>query len=91
AVSLVAGIMIGSGIFMSPQFILALIIWGVCGIVCMCSALSYAELGTIIRESGGDYSYILQIYGPFPAFFLAFTTVFVMRPFGIIAGSLSFA
>ncbi|KAI2654677.1 b(0,+)-type amino acid transporter 1 [Labeo rohita] len=99
AVSLVAGIMIGSGIFMSPQFILAyvgssgasLIIWAVCGIVCMCSALSYAELGTIIRESGGDYSYILRIYGPCPAFFLAFTTVFVMRPFGIIAGSLSFA
>lgn len=99
AVSLVAGIMIGSGIFMSPQFILvyvgssgaSLIIWAVCGIVCMCSALSYAELGTIIRESGGDYSYILRIYGPCPAFFLAFTTVFVMRPFGIIAGSLSFA
>lgn len=99
AVSLVAGIMIGSGIFMSPQFVLAyvgssgasLIIWAVCGIVCMCTALSYAEMGTIIKESGGDYSYILRIYGPCPAFFVAFTTMFVMKPFGIIAGSLSFA
>lgn len=97
AVSLVAGIMIGSGIFMSPQFVLAyvgssgasLIIWAVCGIVC--TALSYAEMGTIIKESGGDYSYILRIYGPCPAFFVAFTTMFVMKPFGIIAGSLSFA
>uniref|UniRef100_A0A671Q7E5 b(0,+)-type amino acid transporter 1 n=1 Tax=Sinocyclocheilus anshuiensis TaxID=1608454 RepID=A0A671Q7E5_9TELE len=99
AVSLVASIMIGSGIFMSPQFVLAyvgssgasLIIWAVCGIVCMCTALSYAEMGTIIKESGGDYSYILRIYGPCPAFFVAFTTMFVMKPFGIIAGSLSFA
>ncbi|XP_073688695.1 b(0,+)-type amino acid transporter 1 [Garra rufa] len=99
AVSLVAGIMIGSGIFMSPQFVLAyvgssgasLIIWAVCGIVCMCTALSYSEMGTIIRESGGNYSYILQIYGPCPAFIVAFTTVFVMKPSGIIAGSLSFA
>uniref|UniRef100_A0A672LZ63 Zmp:0000001267 n=1 Tax=Sinocyclocheilus grahami TaxID=75366 RepID=A0A672LZ63_SINGR len=54
AVSLVAGIMIGSGIFMSPHD-------------------------------------ILRIYGPCPAFFVAFTTMFVMKPFGIIAGSLSFA
>uniref|UniRef100_A0A673MNF2 Zmp:0000001267 n=1 Tax=Sinocyclocheilus rhinocerous TaxID=307959 RepID=A0A673MNF2_9TELE len=101
AVSLVAGIMIGSGIFMSPQFVLAyvgssgasLIIWAVCGIVCMCTALSYAEMGTIIKESGGDYSYILRIYGHCPAnmVVIAFTTMFVMKPFGIIAGSLSFA
>jgi len=99
AVSLVAGIMIGSGIFMSPQFVLvyvgssgaSLIVWAVCGIVCMCTALSYAEMGTIIRESGGDYIYILRIYGPCPAFFVAFTTMFLMKPFGIIAGSLSFA
>lgn len=97
ALSLVAGIVIGSGIFMSPQFVLAyvgssgasLIIWAVCGIVC--TALSYAEMGTIIKESGGDYSYILRIYGPCPAFFVAFTTMFVTKPFGIIAGSLSFA
>lgn len=99
AVSLVAGIMIGSGIFMSPQFVLvyvgssgaSLIVWAVCGIVCMCTALSYAEMGTIIRESGGDYIYILQIYGPCPAFFVTFATMFLIKPFGIIAGSLSFA
>ncbi|TRY54190.1 hypothetical protein DNTS_030460 [Danionella cerebrum] len=77
AVSLVAGIMIGSGIFMSPQFVLMYI--------------GSSGIGTIIKESGGDYTYILQIYGPCLAFLLAFTTMFVMKPFGIIAGSLSFA
>lgn len=48
AVSLVAGIMIGSGIFMSPQFVLSyigspkasLIIWALSGLVAMLGALS---------------------------------------------------
>ncbi|XP_073783780.1 b(0,+)-type amino acid transporter 1 isoform X2 [Danio rerio] len=99
AVSLAAGVMIGSGIFMSPQFVLvyvgssgaSLIIWAVCGVVCMCTAFSYAEIGTIIRESGGNYIYILRIYGPCLAFVLSFTTMFLMKPLSIIAGSLSFA
>lgn len=99
AVSLVAGTMIGSGIFMSPQFVLAnigspgasLIIWAVSGLVALFAALSYAELGTIYRESGGDFTYILRIYGPCPAFFVAFTFMIVVRPFGISAIALSFA
>nr|XP_055027585.1 b(0,+)-type amino acid transporter 1 isoform X2 [Misgurnus anguillicaudatus] len=99
AVSIVAGIMIGSGIFMSPQFVLvyvgspgtSLVIWAVCGIICICAAFSYAEMGTIIRESGGDYVYILRVYGPCPAFVVAFTTMFVLRPFGIAAIALSLA
>ncbi|KAI7804920.1 b(0,+)-type amino acid transporter 1 [Triplophysa rosa] len=99
AVSMVAGIMIGSGIFMSPQFVLvyvgssgaSLVIWAVCGIVCLCAAFSYAEMGTIIKESGGNYVYILRIYGPCPAFFVAFTILFVTKPFGITAIALSLA
>lgn len=99
AVSMVAGIMIGSGIFMSPQFVLvyvgssgaSLVIWTVCGIVCLCAAFSYAEMGTIIKESGGNYVYILRVYGPCPAFFVAFTILFVMKPFGITAIALSLA
>lgn len=99
AVSMVAGIMIGSGIFMSPQFVLvyvgssgaSLVIWTVCGIVCLCAAFSYAEMGMIIKESGGNYVYILRVYGPCPAFFVAFTILFVIKPFGITAIALSLA
>ncbi|XP_017332368.1 b(0,+)-type amino acid transporter 1 [Ictalurus punctatus] len=99
AVSLVAGTMIGSGIFMSPQFVMAnvgspgasLIIWAVCGLVTLCAALTYAELGTIFRESGGDFIYILKIYGPLPAFFVAFTLIIVRKPASIVAIALSFA
>ncbi|TSM77381.1 b(0,+)-type amino acid transporter 1 [Bagarius yarrelli] len=99
AISLVAGTMIGSGIFMSPQFVMSyvgspgasLIIWAGCGLMTVCAALTYAELSTIFRESGGEFTYILRIYGPFPAFFLAFTKLVVVKPSSIVAVSLSFA
>ncbi|XP_071378729.1 Y+L amino acid transporter 2-like [Centroberyx affinis] len=98
-VALLGGTMIGSGIFMSPQFVQAyvgspgasLIIWALAGLISMLAALSYAELGTIICESGGEFIYILRIYGPFPAFFAAFTFIMVSRPSGIAAAALSFA
>ncbi|KAG9336865.1 hypothetical protein JZ751_003213 [Albula glossodonta] len=99
AVSLIVGTMIGSGIFMSPQFVISnigspgasLVVWALCGLVAMLGALSYAELGTIIPESGGDFIYILRIYGKAPAFFVAFTFVLVVKPFSMAAMALSFA
>ncbi|KAG8445694.1 hypothetical protein GDO86_010467 [Hymenochirus boettgeri] len=99
AVSLIAGTMIGSGIFMSPQGVLyymgspgaSLLIWASCGLLAMMGALSYAELGTVIKESGGEYIYILRNIGPLPAFLLAYTSVIVVRPASIAGVSLSFA
>ncbi|XP_032068886.1 b(0,+)-type amino acid transporter 1-like [Thamnophis elegans] len=99
AISLVAGTMIGSGIFMSPEWVLhnigspggSLIIWAACGVVVIFGALSYAELGILIKESGGDYIYILRTFGSLPAFLFAFTSIIVVRPAGVAAVSLSFA
>uniref|UniRef100_A0A8D0HMX0 b(0,+)-type amino acid transporter 1 n=1 Tax=Sphenodon punctatus TaxID=8508 RepID=A0A8D0HMX0_SPHPU len=99
AVSLIAGTMIGSGIFMSPEWVLhytgslagSLLIWAACGLLAMFGALSYAELGTLIKESGGDYIYILRNFGSLPAFLFAYTSVIVVRPAGVAAISLSFA
>lgn len=98
-VALVSGSMIGSGIFMSPQFVLAyvgspgasLVIWALSGLVAMCAALCYTELGTTIPESGGEFIYILRIYGPLPAFFAAFTFIIVVKPMGIAAMGFSIA
>ncbi|XP_029452743.1 b(0,+)-type amino acid transporter 1-like [Rhinatrema bivittatum] len=99
AVSLIAGTMIGSGIFMSPEFVLrnmgspggSLTIWAACGLLAMLGALSYAELGTVIKESGGEYIYILRNFGSLPAFLFAYTSVIVVRPASIAGISLSFA
>ncbi|XP_069742524.1 b(0,+)-type amino acid transporter 1 [Narcine bancroftii] len=99
AVSLIVGTIIGSGIFMSPEWVLryvespgaSLLIWMICGFLCMVAALSYVELGTVIKESGGEYIYILRNFGPVPGFLFSWTSVFVTFPASIAAMSLSLA
>lgn len=99
AVSLIAGTMIGSGIFMSPQLVLctigspggSLVIWAACGALTVLGSLCYAELGTVIMESGGEYIYILRTSGPPLAFVLVFTSVLVVRPASLAGVALSFA
>ncbi|XP_036604161.1 b(0,+)-type amino acid transporter 1-like [Trichosurus vulpecula] len=99
AVSLIAGCMIGAGIFMNPQHVLyqmgspggSLLIWAACGILATLGALCYAELGTLITESGGDYIYILRTFGSLPAFLVIYVSILLVRPAAIAAMSLTFA
>ncbi|XP_054652347.1 b(0,+)-type amino acid transporter 1 isoform X2 [Dunckerocampus dactyliophorus] len=99
AVSLIGGTMIGSGIFMSPQTVLAtigspgasLVVWACCGLLVILASFCYAELGTVIRESGGEYIYILRTSGPVVAFMLIFSSVLFARPAGVAGIALSFA
>lgn len=98
-IAFVSGTMIGSGIFMSPQFVLgyvgspgaSLVLWAAAGLVAMFAALSYTELGTVIPESGGEFTYILRIYGSCPAFFSVLTTVVVVKPCSAAAMAISIA
>ncbi|XP_055361623.1 b(0,+)-type amino acid transporter 1 isoform X4 [Betta splendens] len=99
AVSLIGGTMIGSGIFMSPQTVLStigssgasLVVWASCGLLATLVSFCYAELGTVIKESGGEYIYILRTSGPLFAFVLIFTSVLFVRPAGVAGIALSFA
>ncbi|XP_069391855.1 b(0,+)-type amino acid transporter 1 isoform X2 [Paralichthys olivaceus] len=88
AVSFIAGTMMGSGIFISPQYVLStigspgasMVIWACSGLIAMLGGLCYAELGTVISESGGEYIYMLRTAGKGVAFMFVFSFVMVMRP-----------
>ena len=72
AVSIIVGIVVGVSIFKVPGLIFAnvssplegLIAWGLGAVVAVCGALTYAELATLHRRTGGEYVYLSRAYGP---------------------------
>lgn len=76
ATALVAGSMIGTGVFFkaaimsqqvgSPALVLAA--WMAAGLMSLAGALTYAELGGMFPEAGGEYNYLRAAYGAMPAF-----------------------
>uniref|UniRef100_H2YIK5 b(0,+)-type amino acid transporter 1 n=1 Tax=Ciona savignyi TaxID=51511 RepID=H2YIK5_CIOSA len=87
-VSVIVGSMVGSGIFISPVGVLSnvgmvgasLLIWVACGLIATCGSLTYAELGTMIPQSGAEYPYLKEAFGPVPAFLFAWTSSIVLKP-----------
>jgi len=70
--ALVAGSMLGIGIFIAPPVVADqldrpgafLILWMIGGLSALCGALSVAELGSMMPTAGGDYPYLRRAYGP---------------------------
>ncbi|XP_072440181.1 cystine/glutamate transporter isoform X2 [Chiloscyllium punctatum] len=97
-ISIIIGTIIGAGIFISPKGILqhtgtvgmALVMWTACGILSLFGALCYAELGTSIKKSGAHYTYILEAFGPLPAFIRVWVELIVIRPAATAVISLAF-
>ena len=86
SVSVLAGIMIGSGIYFFSMLVLglasnslglSLVAWLVGGIITLFSALTYAELGTLFPKTGGYYVYLRKAYGKRVAFLSGITNFFL--------------
>ncbi|OXB69173.1 UNVERIFIED_CONTAM: hypothetical protein H355_009341 [Colinus virginianus] len=98
-VSFIIGTIVGAGIFVSPTGVLkhsllnvgvALTIWTASGLVSLMGSLCYAELGTALPFSGGEYSHIKRGLGSVPAFVFIWTSTFT-KPASNAARALLFA
>lgn len=93
--SVVIGAMVGVGIFFTPSRMaqlvpngtLLLLAWAIGGVIALCGALTFAELGTRYHASGAQYDILRDAYGPFPAFLFVFcnATAIQAGAIGIIA------
>ncbi|KAJ5752311.1 hypothetical protein N7520_009228 [Penicillium odoratum] len=86
--SLIIGLIIGSGIFSSPSQVNAnagspgasLIVWTVAGLLAWTGAASYAELGGAIPLNGGAQVYLSKIFGDLIGFLFTWCAVLVLKP-----------
>ncbi|MCC6587365.1 MAG: amino acid permease [Bryobacterales bacterium] len=87
ATTIVAGTIIGAGIFLVPSALARevpstpaiLAVWLLAGVVSMLGAFAYAELGAMMPASGGQYVYLREAYGPLPAFLAGWTFFLVIQ------------
>lgn len=90
--ALVIGTVIGSGVFLKAAVMaqevgtpkLVLLAWVAAGILSLAGALTYAELGAMLPEAGGEYVYLRHSYGEASAFLFGWSRF-------IVAGSASIA
>src|SRR5437879_8969907 len=91
ATAVVVGTVIGSGIFLVPAEMmqavgsarLVYLAWRVGGLLSFFGALTYAELGAMKPQAGGEYVYVRDAYGPLPGFLYAWTWFVIAKPASI--------
>src|SRR5271154_445422 len=88
ASAIVVGTIIGSGIFLVPAEMmqavgsakLVYLAWIVGGLLSFFGALTYAELGAMRPQAGGEYVYVRDGYGPLAGFLYAWTWFVIAKP-----------
>jgi APA family basic amino acid/polyamine antiporter len=99
ATMIVMGGIIGSGIFVNPAEVArhvgtpALIVgaWLIGGAIALVGALVYAELAARRPETGGQYAYLRDSWGPVPAFLYGWSLLLVIQSGGMAAVATIFA
>src|SRR5436190_7478905 len=99
ATMLVAGGVIGSGIFRKPGVMAAQVgspelllgVWLLAGVVSLLGTLSNAELASMMPRTGGQYVFLRRAYGPFVAFLYGWALFAVIQSGSIAALSCAFA
>jgi basic amino acid/polyamine antiporter, APA family len=99
ATAVVAGSMIGSGIFIvsadiarqvgTPGWLLT--VWVLTGVMTIIGALSYGELAAMMPHAGGQYVYLRDAYGPLVGFLYGWTLFLVIQTGTIAAVGVAFA
>jgi APA family basic amino acid/polyamine antiporter len=85
--TITAGTILGSAIFVAAAFVprevphptLVLLLWVAGGLIAVAGALSYAELGTMFPEAGGQYHYLKQAFGPLWGFLFGWTSLLAIQ------------
>ena len=98
-ISIVAGAMIGSGIFIvsadiarsvgSPGWLM--VVWLITGVITIIGAISYGELASMMPRVGGQYVYLREAYHPLIGFLFGWTTFLVIQCGSIAAVAVAFA
>jgi APA family basic amino acid/polyamine antiporter len=96
---LVIGAVVGSGIFMTPGLIAAglpspgllIVVWIAGGLITLCGALSFAELGAMYPQAGGQYVYLREAYGPAASFLFGWGFFGFIMCGGLAALAVAFA
>lgn len=99
ATSIVAGSMIGSGIFIVTTIMMRdigsvgwlLVLWLLTGLITVFAALSYGELAGMMPTAGGQYVYIQRAYGRLISFLYGWTVFTVIQTGVIAAVAVAFA
>ena len=99
ATNIVVANMIGAGIFTTSGLLLAglndpllmLILWAVGGVIAICGALSYGELGAAMPGAGGEYLFLSKLYHPLFGFLSGWVSFMVGFSAPIAASALGFS
>ena len=90
---------IGAGIFTTTGYLMGflqnpgvmLVLWAIGGLVALCGALSFGELGAAFPEAGGEYVFISKIYSPLLGFLSGWLSLIVGFSAPIAASAIGFA